>query len=49
MCYGPDGRRIAVRFPAKAEDISLLHSVQTGYEAHIASYSAGTGSTFFGS
>jgi hypothetical protein len=32
-----------VRFPARAADLSLLHSVQTGSGAHPASYPVGTG------
>jgi hypothetical protein len=32
--YGMDGRGNGVRFPAKARDLSLLNSIQTGSEAH---------------
>jgi hypothetical protein len=34
-----------LRFPA-VQDFSLLHSVQTGSGAHLASYPIGTGSSF---
>jgi hypothetical protein len=43
--YGLDGW---VRFPAGARDFSLLYSVQTGHEAHPASYPMGTGGSFPG-
>jgi hypothetical protein len=43
--YGLDGR---VRFPAGVTDFSLLHSVQTGSEAHPASYTIDTGGSFPG-
>jgi hypothetical protein len=36
-----------VRFPA-AQDFSVLHSVQTGSGAHLASYPTGIGSSFPG-
>jgi len=42
-------RRIAVRFPAEARDLSLLPSNQTGSGAQLASYSVGTGGSFSGS
>jgi hypothetical protein len=32
----------------QGQDISLLHSVQTGYEAHLVSYPKGTGGSFPG-
>jgi hypothetical protein len=41
--YGMDVRGTMVRLPAEARDSSLLQTVQTGSEAHPASYSIGTG------
>jgi hypothetical protein len=38
-----------LRFPAAARDFSLLHGVQTGSEAHPASYPMGAGGSFPGS
>jgi hypothetical protein len=35
-----------VLFPAGARDFSVLHSVQTGSEAHPASYTMSTGASF---
>jgi hypothetical protein len=40
--YGLDDRGIVVRFQVAARGFSLLHSVQTGSEAHPASYQMGT-------
>jgi hypothetical protein len=37
------GWTAGVRFPAGARDFSLLHSVETGSDAHPASYPMGTG------
>jgi hypothetical protein len=37
-----------VRFPAEARDFSLLHSVQTGYEADPTVYPMGTEGSFPG-
>jgi hypothetical protein len=42
------GWTAGVRFPARARDISLLHSVHTSSEAHPASYPVGTGGSFTG-
>jgi hypothetical protein len=42
MGYGLDSRGLGVRFSALATDFSPLHSVQTGCEAHPASYPTGT-------
>jgi hypothetical protein len=39
---------ILVRFPA-GQDISVLHSVQTDFKAHQASYPIGTRDPFLGS
>jgi hypothetical protein len=47
--YGLDDRVIEVRSPTGAEDISSSPCVQTGSEAHPASYSMGTGGPFPGS
>jgi hypothetical protein len=41
--YGPEDRRIAVRFQASARDFSLCLSVQTGTGAQWASYSMSKG------
>jgi hypothetical protein len=38
-----DNRGIKVGFLAGGRDIFLLHSVQTGFGAHTASYPMGTG------
>jgi hypothetical protein len=46
--YGLDDRVIEVRSPAGAEDFSSRPSVQTGSEAHPASYPMGTGGPFPG-
>jgi hypothetical protein len=35
-----------VRFPARATDFSLFHSVQTGSGPHSASYPMGAGDSF---
>jgi hypothetical protein len=43
-----DDREIGVRFPAKARNISLIHSVQTGPGTHPASYIMGAGGSFPG-
>jgi hypothetical protein len=37
-----------VRFLAKIRDFSVLHSLQTGSEAHPATYLVGTGGSFPG-
>jgi hypothetical protein len=39
--YGLDYRMIGVRFPSEAGNFSLRHHVQTGSEAHPASYPVG--------
>jgi len=36
-----------VQFPAEARDFSLLQRFQTGSEAHLVSYSMGTGEVLF--
>jgi hypothetical protein len=41
-------RQAGIWFPAGARDFSLLHSVQTGYAAHPASYPSVTGGSFLG-
>jgi hypothetical protein len=47
--YGLDARVIEVRSPTVAEDFSSSPCVQTGSEAHLASYPVGTGGPFPGS
>jgi hypothetical protein len=44
--YGLDGRGIRVPFPIRVRDFPLFHKVQTGSEAHRASYPVGVGITF---
>jgi hypothetical protein len=44
--YGLDDRVIEVRSPTGAEDFSSSPCVQTGFDAHPASYSVGTGGPF---
>jgi hypothetical protein len=34
--------------PARPRDLSLMHNVKTGSEAHWASYTMGTGGSFYG-
>jgi hypothetical protein len=46
--YGLDDRAIEVRSPIGAEDFSSSPCVQTGSEAHPASYPMGTGGPFPG-
>jgi hypothetical protein len=46
--YGLDDRVIEVRSPTGAEDFSSSPCVQTGSEAHPASYPMGTGGPFPG-
>jgi hypothetical protein len=46
--YGLDDSGAGVRFPAGIGNVSLLHRVQTGSEAHPASYPMSTGSSFSG-
>jgi hypothetical protein len=46
--YGLDDRAIEVRSPTEAEDFSSSPCVQTGSEAHPASYPEGTGGPFDG-
>jgi hypothetical protein len=46
--YGLDDREIEVRSPTGAEDFSSSPYVQTGSEAHPASYPMGTGDPFPG-
>jgi hypothetical protein len=46
--YGLDDQAIGVRSPAKAKDFSHNLCVQTGSEAHPASYTMGTGDPFPG-
>jgi hypothetical protein len=38
LAYGLVDRGIGARFPVKARDFSVLHSVQTGSGAHLAFY-----------
>jgi hypothetical protein len=42
------GWTTGVRFPAEAKNSSLRHRVQTGFQAHPASYPMGTGVSFPG-
>jgi hypothetical protein len=44
--YGLDDPAIRVRYPARAKDFSCNLCVQTGSEAHPASYTMGTGGPF---
>jgi hypothetical protein len=46
--YGLDDRAIEVRSPTGAEDFSSSSCVQTGSEAHPASYAMATGGPFPG-
>jgi hypothetical protein len=46
--YGLDDRAIEVRLPAEAKDISSNLCVQTGFGAHPASCTVGTGGPFPG-
>jgi hypothetical protein len=46
--YGLDDRAIGVRSPAGAKDFFSILCVQTGYGAHPASYTMGTGGPFPG-
>jgi hypothetical protein len=46
--YGLDDRAIGVRSPAEAEDFSSNLCVQTGFGAHSASCTMGTGGPFPG-
>jgi hypothetical protein len=46
--YRPDNRTIEVRFPAEAVNFASSLCVQTGSEAHPASYPMGTGGSFPG-
>jgi hypothetical protein len=46
ILWHPMGLTVGVQFPAEARDFSLLHSIQTGFVAHPASYPMGTGSSF---
>ena len=46
--YRLDGRRIGVRFFARANDFSLFHTVQTGSATHPAIYPEGSVVTFSG-
>jgi hypothetical protein len=46
--YGLDDRVIEVRSPTGAEDFSSSPCIQTGSEAHPASYPMGTGDPFPG-
>jgi hypothetical protein len=46
--YGLDDRAIGVRFSAEAKDLYSNFCVQTGSEAHPASCTMGTGSSFSG-
>jgi hypothetical protein len=41
--YGLDDRMIGIRIPAEAGNFFLRHRVQTGSEAHLASYPMGAG------
>jgi hypothetical protein len=43
--YGLDDQRVGVRVPV-GQEFSLLHVVQTGSGAHLASYPMGTGELF---
>jgi hypothetical protein len=46
--YGLDDRAIEVRSPAGAKDFSSILCIQTGYGAHPASCTMGTGGPFPG-
>jgi hypothetical protein len=46
MGYMLDGLGIEVRFPARARDLSLLHSFQTGSGVQPAPYLKGNGGSF---
>jgi hypothetical protein len=46
--YGLDDRMIEVRIPSGAENFSLHHRVQNGFEAHPASYPLGIRGSFPG-
>jgi hypothetical protein len=46
--WWPTGWMAGVQFPAEVRDFSPLRSVQTGSEAHPASYSMGTQDSFPG-
>jgi hypothetical protein len=46
--YGQDDRAIGVQSPTEAKDFSSIFCVQTGYGAHPASYTMGTGGPFRG-
>jgi hypothetical protein len=46
--YGLDDRGSRVRFPPGAGDFSLVHRVQNGSGAHLASYPMGTRGSFPG-
>jgi hypothetical protein len=48
MDYVLEGRGVRVLFPTGIRDISHLRSIQTGSEAHPASYTMGTGGSFLG-
>jgi hypothetical protein len=45
--YGLDDRGVGVK-SLKGQELSLLHSVQTGSGVHSTSYSVGTGGSFPG-
>jgi hypothetical protein len=38
MGYGLDNRRTGIRFPTGTRDLSILHSVHTGYGTHTVFY-----------
>jgi hypothetical protein len=42
------GWRLGARFPAETRDFSVLHSIQTDSEHHLASYLIGTRGSFPG-
>jgi hypothetical protein len=44
--YGLDNRMIGIRIPTRAGNFSLRHRVQTGSEAHPASYPRDTRGSF---
>jgi hypothetical protein len=46
--YGLNDRASRIRFPAGAGNFSLHHRIQNGSGVHPASYTMGTGGSFFG-
>lgn len=43
--YGLDARGVRVQFVAWVRDVTLLHSLQAGFGAHLASCTVDTGSS----